>query len=1088
MSGVPPFALQLDKAGLKRWLLGVLGAAIFVGSLCVFFCGTLALAAPGWLPEGALQELQSYDDQGNALRFLDRLLLVSALIIMLLGGGVCWRLWRHLQATRRHLAKAEADRHALSWVLEQSQTGFLLPPGQDTPQHIHENDRSQFLWRDFLDPTALKIPAHRLPDPGTALPLRSACQFGHLVPANSVRPLHHLYQILTDPQRAQLDTALTELQTTGQAFDLSFDLEALTADSRRPEDQTVSAGHRLHLQGRCTQLDHNGATATHIRTSPKLGQTLYLLTLSRDPFTAPNERLQEDLQHLAGENRSFARLLDHLPLPIWMRDAEGRLIYWNKLYSDITSSDVVGKEIFDSPLASRVRTLERPLSESHHLAHEGAFHLYDFTEMPLPTLPFAPTQQDLSFKAKKSLQNTAKQQKVSSRAASMATDAKASGLGRAAQLGFGFDLTALENSQQELSRHLAAHNELLENLTTPIEIYGPDKRLKFFNSAFQKMARLTTADETKWLKNEPLMSEMLEMLRERRRLPEYADFPAFKKSRSKLFTNIIEPLEDLLHLPDGSTWRMWMAPHPLGGLIFTYENVTDKLSLERRYNTLAAVREETINHLYEAVAVFGSDGRLKFHNPVYRDLWKLTPMMLSHEPHITDIIANTQHFFDRNSNWPDYKDWAVNRVADPMVETGRFERSDSAVIDYACIPLPDGGVMFSFLDVSDSIKAQKDLQERNNALQRADRLRNEFVANLSVELHTPLNQLVGLANMLANQLFGTLSAEQYECAGKILDSANKLEGMIKDILDLATIEGGQMEIHPKRFYINDLLQSLVSLCSERARHGEIEVLLECPSDNLPMDADDRLLKQAFYKLLVNALKYTPPGGKVTLEAKSYRCKDRDQPCSSPLQTVSGLDIPCIAISVRDTGPGFHDNDLRRLSGEETQLIPTSLAGSALHNPKQTALFSDPLPLFRHLEEDDDPEALNEVERALEKAVADLTVPSDQDMHAFGVSSPSHDFIPRSSRHPKSMGEEDKETGQNNIGLTLARRFVELHGGWLEVSSDREGSCVTCILPRHCVALDVHPAYKKSFPNQGQNRVIEIKDVLEQKSEKAAQSF
>ena len=66
-----------------------------------------------------------------------------------------------------------------------------------------------------------------------------------------------------------------------------------------------------------------------------------------------------------------------------------------------------------------------------------------------------------------------------------------------------------------------------------------------------------------------------------------------------------------------------MSPHPLGGLIFVYEDVTDRLALERSYNTLIEVQRETLDNLYEGIAVFGSDGRLKLHNPAYRKIWGL---------------------------------------------------------------------------------------------------------------------------------------------------------------------------------------------------------------------------------------------------------------------------------------------------------------------------------------------------------------------------------------------------------------------------------------------------------------------------------
>src|SRR6185312_3652721 len=138
----------------------------------------------------------------------------------------------------------------------------------------------------------------------------------------------------------------------------------------------------------------------------------------------------------------------------------------------------------------------------------------------------------------------------------------------------------------------------LENIQVAIAIYGPDTKLTFFNTAFAGLWRL----EEDWLVTEPTLDEVLERLRERRRIPEHADFRALKRQQLAMFTSLIEPQEELLHLPDERTLRLVISPHPFGGLTFVYEEVTDKLALERSYNTLIEVQRETLDNLYEAIA------------------------------------------------------------------------------------------------------------------------------------------------------------------------------------------------------------------------------------------------------------------------------------------------------------------------------------------------------------------------------------------------------------------------------------------------------------------------------------------------------
>src|SRR6185437_11044138 len=177
-------------------------------------------------------------------------------------------------------------------------------------------------------------------------------------------------------------------------------------------------------------------------------------------------------------------------------------------------------------LAERARATAIAQSESQHIVINGSRRLVEFTEAPLA----------------------------------------AGGI-----VGYARDFTDLENVQAELARHIAAHADVLENVATAIAIYGPDTRLKFYNTAFSALWRL----EEEWLAGEPTIGEILERLRERRRIPEYADFRAFKSQQLAMFTSLIEPQEELLHLPDERTLRLVVSTHPFGGLTFIYEDVTD---------------------------------------------------------------------------------------------------------------------------------------------------------------------------------------------------------------------------------------------------------------------------------------------------------------------------------------------------------------------------------------------------------------------------------------------------------------------------------------------------------------------------------
>jgi signal transduction histidine kinase len=189
------------------------------------------------------------------------------------------------------------------------------------------------------------------------------------------------------------------------------------------------------------------------------------------------------------------------------------------------------------------------------------------------------------------------------------------------------------------------------------------------------------------------------------------------------------------------------------------------------------------------------------------------------------------------------------------------------MLQVATVPLPDGEVLLTYLDVSDTARVERALRERNEALETAGRLKSEFIAGVSHELRTPLNTIIGFAEILNNQYFGPLNSSQSEYCRGVLDSAHQLMASINDVLDLATIEAGYMVLDRDRVEIPKMLQAVVALTQERARGRGLDITLHCPPQIGAIEADETRLKQALFNLISNAIKFTPPGGAIGIEAR-----------------------------------------------------------------------------------------------------------------------------------------------------------------------------------------------------------------------------
>jgi signal transduction histidine kinase len=165
-------------------------------------------------------------------------------------------------------------------------------------------------------------------------------------------------------------------------------------------------------------------------------------------------------------------------------------------------------------------------------------------------------------------------------------------------------------------------------------------------------------------------------------------------------------------------------------------------------------------------------------------------------------------------------------------------------------------VAFSYVDVTDTLRVERALIERNEALETADRLKSEFIANISYELRTPLNAIIGFAEVLENQFFGELNERQMEYSHAIVQSSQQLIALINDILDLATIEAGYLQLDLQPTNVHTLLDSIFTLGRERAHSRNIDLRLACDEKAGELLADGRRLRQAMFNLLSNALKFT----------------------------------------------------------------------------------------------------------------------------------------------------------------------------------------------------------------------------------------
>ena len=429
-----------------------------------------------------------------------------------------------------------------------------------------------------------------------------------------------------------------------------------------------------------------------------------------------------------------------------------------------------------------------------------------------------------------------------------------------ATAGAAIDVADLESAKGELDRQIAAYDRTLDRVATAVAIFNADQKLTFFNAAYQRLWQL----DADWLATSPSDGAVLDRLRELDRLPEVVNYREWKARVLKCYKEEAE-FEDWWHLPDGRDLHVMAAQRPDGGVTYLYRDETERLALESRYNALISVQTETLNSLKEGVAVFGTDGRLKLHNSSFAAIWKLSRQQLAESPHIDEFIRVTQVLHGEMSTWLEISRSVTSFEEREPIE-GQMVRPDSSVIDYAVTPLPDGGTLLTFVDVTDSKRYERALIERNEALVTADKLKNQFIGHISYELRTPLTNIIGFSELLANPIFGTLTPRQREYLDDISFSSKTLLAIIDDILDLSAIDAGGLELKLANVDVQAVIDQAINGIRERAARARLTLDIAVADDATSFVADEHRVRQILYNLLSNAVGFSKPEGVVHLSA------------------------------------------------------------------------------------------------------------------------------------------------------------------------------------------------------------------------------
>ena len=356
----------------------------------------------------------------------------------------------------------------------------------------------------------------------------------------------------------------------------------------------------------------------------------------------------------------YREMLDALPIPVWMRGA-GQAIAW----ANRTFLSIMG-----------FANLEDAVTANAALEW---------------------SERDLTIKALESRKAVECRASVIVQGESRVYSMGLAPMSDTAVAGFATDVTDFVRMESKLQLISDAQEDMIENIPFAVATFDADRKLAGFNNAYSDMWELPKT----WLETHPSYSDILDRLRDRRRLPEQRSFPEWKAAQLAAFGSAEHRGEEFWHLPNGKSIRIVTQPHLAGGVFVLFQDITERLRLESSLNLLTQVQKATLDTLDEGIAIFGTDGRLVLHNALFAKMWKLSEDELGGQPHFAEIANVCTARIGRDGIWGIVSCGVNSAAPESFGEWGKTRRADGRIISLSLSRLPNGATVVTFTDLTD---------------------------------------------------------------------------------------------------------------------------------------------------------------------------------------------------------------------------------------------------------------------------------------------------------------------------------------------------------------------------------------------------
>ena len=289
-----------------------------------------------------------------------------------------------------------------------------------------------------------------------------------------------------------------------------------------------------------------------------------------------------------------------------------------------------------------------------------------------------------------------------------------------------------------------------------------------------------------------------------------------------------------------------------------FENITDKVALERKVNSVSSIYNKTLDTFSEGTIILGSDTKIKLANKATEELWQKEKI----ETTIGEFFQNSSELLTADSKTQLFDPSLLAMLSERVEFSKDLQFLSGKTVRCEYTPLPEGLGIMRFINISDTVNLKKTIEEKKVITEQIDRLKSNLISNISHETNSSIQTISGFSEILCNEYFGELTEKQKEYCNGIANAVKNLSDTIDAVIELAKMEAGQMKLTYAEAKLFKIIQTAISLVSGSAKKQNISIHTNFEDSEFIVYLNEKSITKALFYLINRSMQELSAGNNI----------------------------------------------------------------------------------------------------------------------------------------------------------------------------------------------------------------------------------